>query len=205
MIHLHVKIPMVLHRIDPILDFWFGKPTVANTDYGKFRRMWFKKDAAFDALIREQFLVDYQSAVAGQYDTWQQSPRGCLALILLFDQMPRNMFRGSGQSFKTDPQALTVADHAIAQGFEQSLMPVERFFIYLPFEHSEALQHQHRCVSLFEALVDEVPELKHGLDYALRHRDVIAQFGRFPHRNSVLGRVSTPAEVEFLKQPGSRF
>lgn len=196
---------MVLHRIDPILDFWFGKPTVANTDYGKFRREWFKKDAAFDALITDFFLEDYQQAVAGQYQSWHEFPRGCLALILLLDQMPRNMFRGSAQSFATDDRALLAAHQAIEQGFEKSLIPVERFFLYLPLEHCEDIEQQHHCVALFERLADEVPELHHGLDYAQRHRDVIAQFGRFPHRNQVLGRASTPAEVAFLKQPGSRF
>lgn len=192
-------------RSQAILNFWFGDPTDPSSEYGQPRRIWFKKNPDFDAAIRQQFYADYERAAAGQLDAWKQQPQSCLALILLLDQFPRNMFRGTARSFATDPQALAVAQHAIAQGHDQSLMPVARQFVYLPFEHSEDLHHQGQAVAYFEALVQQAPELHSALDYAYRHRDVIARFGRFPHRNEILGRETTPAEAEFLAQPGARF
>ncbi|MEO1399822.1 MAG: DUF924 family protein [Cyanobacteria bacterium J06635_1] len=190
-------------RASTILDFWFGPPD--DEIYGQFRKAWFRKDPTFDAQIRTQFLTDYEAAAAGRYDGWRGQPRHCLALILLLDQFSRNLFRGQPQSFATDPQALEIAQFAIATGYESALIPVERFFLYLPLEHSENQDHQTHCVDRFKALVKEDPSLKHGLDYALRHQAVIEQFGRFPHRNQTLKRLNTPAEIEFLKQPGSRF
>ncbi|MEL6139500.1 MAG: DUF924 family protein [Cyanobacteria bacterium J06628_6] len=192
-----------MNRSQPILEFWFGDP--AGLDYGEFRKIWFKKDETFDQQIRHRFLTDYERAVAGDYADWLNMPRTCLALIIVLDQFARNLFRGSPQSFAADPQALATAKVAIASGYEAELLPVERFFLYLPFEHSENLADQNRCVQLFEALVEAAPFLQHGLDYAYRHREVIEKFGRFPHRNDVLGRPSTPAEAVFLQQPGSRF
>jgi uncharacterized protein (DUF924 family) len=194
-----------MDRVDSILEFWFGKPGELDSEYGQFRKVWFQKQAAFDARIREQFLTDYQRAAAGDYHHWHTQPRPCLALILLLDQFPRNLFRGQPQSFATDAQAVAATQQAIAQNYEAQLIPVERFFLYLPLEHSEALHHQDQCVARFEQLVETAPDLQHGLDYAHRHRDIIARFGRFPHRNAILGRSSTPAEIEFLQQPGSRF
>jgi uncharacterized protein (DUF924 family) len=167
--------------------------------------VWFKKDAAFDDRIRQRFLPDYERAAAGDYTPWRSQPRSCLALILLLDQVPRNLFRGDARSYATDAEALAVAEAAIAQGHDQALIPVERLFMYLPLEHSEDLARQQRCVQLFETLVKEAPELASTLDYAYRHRDVIARFGRFPHRNHILGRTTTPEEAAFLQQPGSRF
>ncbi|MEM9264482.1 MAG: DUF924 family protein [Cyanobacteria bacterium P01_F01_bin.13] len=182
-----------------VLDFWFGSPA------GAYRKQWFRKDQNFDAQIKSHFLDLYWAMVASSAESWLRTAQASLARIVVLDQFARNMFRGTPQSFAADAQALATAEGAIEQGYEANLLPVERFFLYLPFEHSENLLHQNRCVEYFEALVLEAPELNHGLDYARRHRDVIAQFGRFPHRNDILGRQSTEAELEFLRQPGSGF
>ncbi len=188
-----------------ILKFWFGDPAKPEDGYGQQRRSWFQKDPSFDQAIRDRFLDTYFIARQGHYDPWAETPRGALALILLLDQFPRNMFRSTPESFAGDAQALAVAQFAIAHQFDQALIPVERMFMYLPLEHSENLSHQQQCVALFEALVQDEPALQSTLDYAQRHRDVIALFGRFPHRNEILGRKSTPVEIAFLQQPGSRF
>lgn len=192
-------------RATDILNFWFDDPARPNSDYGQQRSVWFKKDPAFDARIRESFLADHERAAQGELATWQTQPRTCLALIVLLDQFPRNLFRGDRRSFATDDQALALAQHALRQGFDQQLVPVERVFVYLPLEHSETLAHQDACVALMEQLCAAHPEFASTLDYAHRHRDVIQRFGRFPHRNAVLGRATTAAEAEFLQQPGSRF
>ncbi len=194
-------------RAEAILNFWFGQPE--DIDYSRYRKAWFVKDANFDNQIRQQFLADTQKAAAGEYDPWQASPSTAVALLLLLDQFPRNLYRGSARSFATDAQALQVAQQLVATGADKKLPPAYRFFVYVPFEHSEDIAQQNRCVELMAELIKEVPELdpglKGGLDYAIRHRDVIERFGRFPHRNELLNRQSTPAEVEFLQQPGSRF
>ncbi|AFZ19488.1 hypothetical protein Mic7113_3770 [Allocoleopsis franciscana PCC 7113] len=185
-----------------ILDFWFGQPD--EDGYGKSRKIWFIKNPEFDEEVRSRFLPTYQQAAAGELDSWKASPHTCLALILLLDQFPRNLFRGQPQAFATDSLALAYAQHAVANGFDQELLPIQRQFIYLPFEHSENLAHQHQCLELFSTLKDE-PECVSGIDYAHRHFQVIERFGRFPHRNQILGRETTPEEGEFLKQPGSSF
>ncbi len=192
-------------KIDEILAFWFGDPDASATTYQQQRSLWFTKKAETDRHIREQFYSTYEQARADQLTDWQETAQGVLALILVLDQFPRNMFRGQPQAFATDPQALDLTELAIAQGFDQQLTPLQRLFVYLPLEHSELLEHQHRCVELFQPLAELDPDLADPLDYAIRHRDVIERFGRFPHRNSVLGRPSTPEEIEFLKQPGSSF
>jgi uncharacterized protein (DUF924 family) len=191
-----------MSRADDIVEFWFGKPDEA--DYGKYRKVWFTKNPKFDEEVRSRFLQDYQKAAAGELDDWKDSPLSCLALIILLDQFPRNMFRGQPQAFATDPQALAAAKHALDRGFEKQLLPLQRWFIYMPLQHSENLADQHQCVELFSTLKD-YPECASGLDYAHRHRKVIERFGRFPHRNEILGRETTSEEAEFLKQPGSSF
>lgn len=191
--------------IDQVLDFWFGLDHTDESRYEQRRKLWFGKNPAFDQAIRDQFQTLYYQAADGQLDDWQQSPRGSLALVLLFDQIPRNMFRGTPQAFATDPQALATAQAAIAQGDDQLLLPLQRLFIYLPFEHSENLEHQHQSVDLFRQLVRGQTDLQDLLDYAIRHFNVIQQFGRFPHRNAILGRTTTEAEALFLQQPGSSF
>ena len=189
-------------QFQQILDFWFGKPDSPN--YGKPRREWFIKSEEFDREITVRFLSYYPQAATGKLDSWQNQPLGCLALIILLDQFPRNMFRKQPQAFATDAQALKFAKYAVTQEFDQQLLPVQRWFIYLPFEHSENLADQHRAVELFSSLKDD-PDSASSIEYAHRHLQVIERFGRFPHRNTILGRPSTAEEQEFLQQPGSSF
>lgn len=191
--------------IADILTFWFDDPNRPHSEYGQPRQIWFRKNPTFDQQVRSRFETVYDQARQGQWEAWLETSSGSLALVVLLDQFPRNMFRGSARSFEADSQARSVARRAIAQGFDRARLPVERQFFYLPFEHSEDLADQDYAVTLFESLVKADPGLQSALDYAYRHRQVIAQFGRFPHRNPVLGRQSTQAELSFLAQPGSRF
>ncbi|WOD37996.1 DUF924 family protein [Nodosilinea sp. E11] len=192
-------------QAEAILRFWFGDPADASGEYGQQRSVWFKKDPAFDATMRQLFLPEYEQAAAGALNDWRNQPRACLALVLLLDQWPRNLFRGDRRSFASDGAALKTAYFALAQGYDQQVLPVERIFFYLPLEHSEALADQERSVALARSLHSAHPEFASILDYALRHQQVIQRFGRFPHRNEILGRATTAAEAEFLRQPGSRF
>ncbi|PSR18358.1 DUF924 domain-containing protein [filamentous cyanobacterium CCP3] len=192
--------------MEEILRFWFGDPKDPGGGYGQRRRVWFKKDPAFDDVIRRRFLEDVERAIAGNLDDWRSQPRSCLALVLLLDQFPRNLFRGNARCFKGDRAALTTAYYALDRGYDQQVLPVERMFFYLPLEHSENLADQERSVELVRSLHAADPQkFESTLDYALRHREVIQRFGRFPHRNAVLGRETTTEEAEFLQQPGSRF
>ncbi|MDB9374848.1 DUF924 family protein [Nodularia sphaerocarpa] len=185
-----------------ILDFWFGHPDAP--DYGKPKADWFGENAEFDQEIRNQFFSDYQKAAGGYLDDWIDSAETCLALILLFDQFPRNMFRGTPEAFATDWEALSAAQHAVVQGYDCQFLPVQRWFIYLPFEHSENLTHQRQCVKLFQQLSHD-PDSAKAIEHSFIHQEIIARFGRFPHRNSILGRNSTASEKAFLQQPSSWF
>lgn len=185
-----------------VLDFWFGPAD--STEYGRPREAWFKKDKALDDAIRVRFLDLHGQAADGQLQSWQAAPDSTLALIVVLDQFSRNLFRDSGLAFAADAQALAAAQLAVARGFDRSLLPVQRWFVYLPFEHAEDLALQRKCLELFEGLRGDADSAG-SIDYARRHFEIIERFGRFPHRNAVLGRVSTPEEVEFLKQPGSGF
>ncbi len=187
---------------DEVLSFWFGAP--GDPSYGKPQEKWFKKDPAFDDEIRTIFLALYEAAVEGRLDGWRDRAEGCMALILVLDQFSRNMFRGSPRAFAADEKALALARHAVENGFDGTVPPVPRSFYYLPFEHSENLDDQRRSVDLFRA-VERHDEYEKSLDYAVRHREIIERFGRFPHRNEVLGRAGTPEETEFLSQPNSGF
>jgi len=162
---------------------------------------WFRKDPDFDAAVRARLGAHYEAAAAGARDRWMESAEGCLALCFVLDQAPRNLFRGDAKAYATDPKARAVVRHALARGLDRRLPQARRMFLYLPLEHSESMVDQELCVRLMETL-DEDPE---WLDYTKRHRDIIARFGRYPHRNAALGRDSTPEEVEFLSQPGSSF
>lgn len=184
-----------------ILNFWFGNPEENN--YGKPRQVWFSKNDEFDAAV-QGFLPAYQYAAAGELDDWQSQPLDCLALILLLDQIPRNLFRHRPQAFATDAKALSVAKSAVARGFDRDLLPVQRWFLYLPFEHSENSADQNRSIELFSQLKNDA-DSANPINYAEQHKAIIDRFGRFPHRNQILGRESTPEEIEFLKQPGSAF
>jgi uncharacterized protein (DUF924 family) len=185
---------------DEVLFFWFG----GAQDRGKRHKRWFEKDPAFDREIHDRFLGLYERAAAGELAHWKDRPSDCLALILVLDQFPRHLFRGAARAFAADALAFDAARHAVARGYDQEMLPVERLFVYLPFEHSEALADQERACMLSRPL-EAFPETADVYRYALAHRDIIARFGRFPHRNAALGRASTPEEIEFLKQPGSSF
>ncbi len=175
----------------PILDFWFAD------DHQPY---WFTRDRGFDTQVRDRFGELYLAAREGKLENWQHAPRSALALILALDQFPRNMFRNSPQAFATDAQALAVARHAVELGYDQQLPPAHLQFLYMPFMHSEALADQERGVQLYSTL-----DNAEAYDYMVQHRDIIARFGRFPHRNAVLGRESTAEEAFFLTQPGSSF
>jgi uncharacterized protein (DUF924 family) len=185
-----------------ILEFWFGPEGGPDWDMG--RAVWFRPTLAFDMQCRDRFLADYEAARAGRFDRWADDPRSCLALIVLLDQLPRNMFRGSPRTYESDDKALAVARHAVAARHDHVLRPVERSFVYLPFEHAEDLAAQHEGVALFSGL-DLHPRGQEWLKIARRHMEIVARFGRFPHRNDILGRPSTPEEIEFLTQPNSSF
>lgn len=186
---------------EEILEFWFGRPGTA--DYGRRRQAWFRKDAAFDAAIRERFGAAIETALCSGFADWT-APRGTLARILLLDQFTRNSFRDTPRAFAGDALALSLAEEAIARGDDGSLIPVERWFMYMPYEHAESPSAQQRAVSLFRRLRDQTG-LVEPLAWAERHAQVIRRFGRFPHRNAILGRESTPEEAVFLAAPGSRF
>ena len=190
--------PMLSHRADDVLAFWFG----SGADYGRRHKRWFEKDAAFDADITRRFLRQYEALARSP--AWLDDDRACLARVVVLDQFPRQMFRGKPRAFSTDQLALETARLAVERGYDAGRLPVERLFLYLPFEHSEALADQERACDLMAPLA-AFAETDDALRYAIAHRDVIRRFGRFPHRNSILGRSSTPEEVEFLRQPGSSF
>jgi uncharacterized protein (DUF924 family) len=158
---------------------------------------WFEKADAFDAEIRERFLDTYAAAAAGWLATWEDDAESALALLIVLDQFPRNMFRGDARTYAADPLARAVANRAIARSFDRRYAPPERQFFYLPLEHSENLTDQERCVALNRAAADE-----EGVKWAEIHADIIRRFGRFPHRNRVLGRITTPEEQAFLDAGG---
>jgi uncharacterized protein (DUF924 family) len=189
-------------RVEEILKFWFG---ASNADgVSSPREIWFRSTPEFDEEIRRRFLPAYEDAAADQLDVWMSSPRGCLALIILLDQFSRNLFRDDNRAFAADPVALKAAQYAIDHGLDRELQPLERVFVYLPFEHSENIELQNRSVELFSQLPQD-DTFAGYLDYAVRHRRVIQRFGRFPHRNADLGRQSTPEELEFLAGPEAPF
>ena len=162
------------------------------------RERWFTKDEAFDALCRERFLPTYEAAARGDLNDWELVPDGALAVVLLLDQFPRNMFRGTRRAYATDPAAVLAAERAIERGFDRTVEPALRRFFYLPFMHSEELADQERSVALNEALGDA-----DSIKWARHHRDIIAKFGRFPHRNAILGRESTAEEQALLAEEGA--
>ena len=187
-------------RAAEVLRFWFG----ADADYGKSRKAWFEKNPEFDHEIRERFSALCDQAASGALDAWQALPGECLALVITLDQFPRNLFRGDAKAFASDARALGAARHAVESGYDEGMLPVERLFLYLPFEHSETLDDQWRGIALIGRLAPW-PETADVFPYAVRHWEIVRRFGRFPHRNAALGRSSTPEELKFLQQPGSSF
>ena len=186
-----------------VLDFWFGAP--GSPVFGSARREWFAKDEAFDALIRERFGAAIERALRGELEAWAEAAASALAQILLLDQFTRNAFRGTARAFAGDARALAAASRMVGARQDESLAPFMRGFVYLPFEHAEGLAMQDEAIRLFTRLVALDPSQQSMLDYAWKHRAIIERFGRFPHRNDVLGRRSTPEEIAFLKEPGSGF
>ena len=177
------------------------KPTLATPDEvvsfwrSAGQKRWFSKDEAFDQTCRDRFALTYEAAARGDLNEWELTPEGALALVLLLDQFPRNMFRGTKAAYRTDPAALMAADRALERGYDQNVDPELRRFFYLPFTHAEDRRHQERSVALSEALGDE-----EVIKWARHHRDIVARFGRFPHRNEILGRETTPEEARFLEE-----
>ncbi len=189
-------------RPDDVLHFWFG--TIDGTGLTAPQKKWFAKDPVFDQACRDGFGVAWEAALAGSCDDWQTTPRHALALVVLLDQIPRNIFRGDPRSYASDFKALAVARAALANGFDENLTPFENIFLFLPFEHSERLDDQEQSVALADGLPagEGFDRVRH---VARRHREIVERFGRFPHRNAVLGRISTPEEIAFLLEPESSF
>lgn len=185
-------------RAGAVLEFWFGETPHAARD------VWFRKDGAFDETIRARFGDDVAAALAGAFGEWCATPQGALARVILLDQFARNLFRDTPRAFAGDAAALATAVEAVDKGFDRKLDRFERWFLYMPFEHSEDPATQERSLALFGALSAETGDPS-ALQWAEKHASVIRRFGRYPHRNAILGRVSTPEEIAFLTQPGSRF
>jgi len=183
-----------------VLDFWFGTGEAR----AKARPEWYRKDPVFDEAIRSRFGALHAAAALGELDRWRAQPDTMVALVVILDQFSRNLYRDDPRAFSQDEYALRCAREALARGDEAKLSPVERQFLYMPFEHSERLEDQALAIERMEAL-DAYPETKGLVQWARAHEAIIRRFGRFPHRNAALGRESTPEEVEFLRQPGSRF
>ncbi len=193
-----------------IIEFWFGRNKDDSAVAKERSPLWWSKNPDTDAEIRRRFEPLVNAAESGDLDDWRLSGDGRLALILLTDQFPRNIFRDSPAAFRFDALARTLCVEGLAARADEEVRPIERVFFYLPLEHSEDLHDQNRCVELFRELAHEVsPKLKatfeNFVDFALRHQVIIERFGRFPHRNVILGRQSTPAEIEFLEKPNSSF
>ena len=187
----------------PVLDFWFGAP--GSAEFGTQRKLWFTKDADFDRAIADRFGVSIERALRGELDAWATTAPGALARILLLDQFTRNAFRGEKRAFAGDAQALAAAGAMIGSRGDELLPSFMRVFVYMPFEHAEGMAMQDEAVRLFTRLATAAPEVAHMLDYAHRHRAVIERFGRFPHRNAILCRQSTAAELAFIARPGTGF
>ena len=188
---------------EQVLDFWFLPATHAEHNHSRVE--WFRKDERFDGLIRERFGAAVERTLANS-DSEPAGADEMLAQILLLDQFTRNIFRGTPHAFAGDSQALKWSAVMIDSGLDQALPLIRRSFVYLPFEHAEDLAMQDKSIALFATLVDKGGEyFARQLDYANRHREIIVRFGRFPHRNAILGRVASQAESDFLAQPGSSF
>ncbi len=196
--------------IDSILTFWFGTCNSAEEISEQKKALWWGKDEQIDQEIAERFRPVMESVANSELDHWRESANGLLASIICTDQFPRNVFRGNAKSFAYDPVALGLAQQAVATHVDLELSPIQRVFVYLPFEHSEDMAMQTQSLELFNKLHDEVAEEDKELfsgyiDFARRHLEIVDRFGRFPHRNELLGRDSTPEELEFLAEPGSSF
>lgn len=195
---------------DDILDFWFGHDSDDPERLRHHYDRWFHADPAFDATISERYGATVADAAAGKLADWSNTARGTLALIVLLDQFPRNIHRGTAAAFACDPLALAYCHGGLERGFDSELKPVERSFFYLPLEHAETIEEQTASIAAYTRLLDEAPAAfrdfaQRNLDYAVEHRELIERFGRFPHRNDLLGRRSSAAERAFLATTTNRF
>ncbi len=195
---------------EDVLGFWFADSAGGPVAVERRNRLWFRGGAAFDRECTERFATTLETAKSGELDHWKESSRGRLALIILLDQCSRNIYRGTAAAFQQDGQALAACREGIEEDHDRQLAPFERSFFYMPLEHAEDREIQALSVRLFETLANESPEqwreqLEANAGYAREHRDIIENFGRFPHRNSVLGRNSTPAEEAYLADDAPRF
>jgi uncharacterized protein (DUF924 family) len=188
---------------ESVLEFWFGPPD--DPGHGLPRPAWFRKDPAFDRQVREQFGATIEAALVGRLQSWATEPLSALAQVIVLDQFTRNAFRDTARAFAGDQRALAAARALVDSGQDRGLSGVQRQFVYMPFEHAEDLAAQEQALSLFARLGEDEPALADLLRWAKAHHDIVARFGRFPHRNALLGRASTPDEEAFLKTPGSSF
>ena len=193
-----------------ILDLWFGNDLESPEAVGKLSSRWFASDPAFDELISSRFKSLPDQALLGEFIDWTESPLGTLALVIALDQFPRNLHRGKAQAFAYDSAAVEISREAVSRRVDRELHPLQAVFLYLPFEHAENLDLQNHCVSLFQQLMERAPDplmnsFASFLGYAERHHVVIEKFGRFPHRNDILGRRSTAEEIEYLRAGGDTF
>lgn len=190
-----------------VLEFWLGPAPDDPASVAKASKRWYIADDGFDAEIRDRFGAAIEQAQRGSFADWAETPEGALALVILLDQFPRNAYRGTADAFAGDPVALAVAGRVVERGVDRELACPGRAFLYHPFEHSEDPEDQERSVVLFETLAAEAPKewrefARDFVPYAHAHRDVVARFGRFPHRNEILGRVDTPEERAYLDGGG---
>ena len=195
------------HRIQEILDFWFGELDQDDMCAAEKNKLWFRSTEKIDGEIRERFGSDVVRAIGGALDHWADSGTGLIALVLLLDQFPRNIYRGTDAAFSGDGKALELARAAVACGADCTLPTVHKVFLYIPFEHAEDLDIQEEGIACFNQLLEQCTQAAQGRvdgfrNYSVAHRDVIARFGRFPHRNSILGRESTKEEISHLEQHG---
>ena len=205
----HVEEAHAMQRVEPILSYWFGS-LADDYDVGANAALWWKKDEQVDEHIRATFGADVDKAINGDYDDWQDAPRACLALVILLDQFSRNIFRGSPRAWEQDPQALDVALRAIDRGLDHDLRMVERQFLTMPLMHAEDVGLHRRLGLLIDEALAEIPVDRREpflpwKDAAAKHAAIVERFGRYPHRNAVIGRASSAEELAFLEQPGSSF
>ncbi len=186
-----------------VLDHWFGAPD--SPEHGSMRELWFRKSEATDRDIAQRFGPLIERALRGELNDWSAQPHSALAQIVLLDQFTRNTLRDTPRAFAGDARALAAATAMVGARQDEALLPVQRAFVYLPFEHAEGMAMQDESVRLFTRLALDAPQMQGMLTYAHRHREVVLRFGRFPHRNAILGRQSTSEEIAFLREPGSSF
>ncbi len=201
---------MTKHHYTDVLEYWFGQQSSDEDVIKEKSSLWWSKDENLDREIRDRFGELHDKACTGMLDSWKKQPKSYLALIVLTDQFSRNMYRGTPKAFAQDPLALSLTVDGIELGMTKQLRWIEKVFFCMPLEHSESLAMQERSVKMFRELAGDVPEssknaFSENIDFAVKHWEIINQFGRFPHRNAILNRESTPEEVNFLKQSGSSF